>query len=83
MDHFTNFFGNLGLGILFFFAGYEIDFDRIRGRPLELGLLAWALSLVLPLVGMRLRHGRIEEAADEGGLDELALERGGPATAPT
>jgi Kef-type K+ transport system membrane component KefB len=47
VDSFTNFVGNLGLGMLFFVAGYEIDFERIRGRPLELGLLAWALSLVL------------------------------------
>src|SRR5213593_352376 len=47
VDAFTNFFGNLGLGMLFFFAGYEIDFDRIRGRPLEMGALAWALSLAL------------------------------------
>jgi Kef-type K+ transport system membrane component KefB len=47
VDPFTNFFGNLGLGMLFFFAGYEIDVDRIRGRSLELGLLGWGLSLVL------------------------------------
>jgi Kef-type K+ transport system membrane component KefB len=39
--------GNLGLGMLFFFAGYEIDFDRIRGGPLKLAGLGWALSLVL------------------------------------
>jgi Kef-type K+ transport system membrane component KefB len=47
VDKFTNFFGNLGLGMLFFFAGYEIDFDRIKGRPLELGLAGWVLSLAL------------------------------------
>jgi Kef-type K+ transport system membrane component KefB len=47
VDDFTNFFGNLGLGMLFFFAGYEIDLHRIRGRPLELGLAGWALSLAL------------------------------------
>jgi Kef-type K+ transport system membrane component KefB len=46
-DRFTSFFGNLGLGMLFFFAGYEIDFDRIRGRPLRLAGLGWLLSLVL------------------------------------
>jgi Kef-type K+ transport system membrane component KefB len=33
--------------MLFFFAGYEIDFERIRGRPLTLGALGWGLSLVL------------------------------------
>jgi Kef-type K+ transport system membrane component KefB len=32
VDKFVTFFSNLGLGMLFFFAGYEIDFDRIRGN---------------------------------------------------
>jgi Kef-type K+ transport system membrane component KefB len=47
VDKFTDFFGNLGLGMLFFFAGYEIDFERIKGRPVELAALGWALSLVI------------------------------------
>jgi Kef-type K+ transport system membrane component KefB len=47
VDDFTEFFGNLGLGMLFFFAGYELDLQRIRGRPLQLGALAWALSLAI------------------------------------
>ena len=46
-DEFTQFFSNLGLGMLFFFAGYEIDFQRIRGQPLRLGALGWLLSLAL------------------------------------
>jgi Kef-type K+ transport system membrane component KefB len=46
-DEFIQFFSNLGLGMLFFFAGYEIDFDRIRGRPLELGLVFWLVSVAL------------------------------------
>jgi Kef-type K+ transport system membrane component KefB len=46
-DDFIDFFSNLGLGVLFFFAGYEIDFDRIRGRPLELGALGWLMSIAL------------------------------------
>jgi Kef-type K+ transport system membrane component KefB len=46
-DGFTTFFSNLGLGMLFFFAGYEIDFERIRGRPLMLAGLGWLLSLAL------------------------------------
>ena len=33
--------------MLFFFAGYEIDFERIRGSPLRLAALGWGLSLVL------------------------------------
>jgi Kef-type K+ transport system membrane component KefB len=46
-DEFIEFFSNLGLGMLFFFAGYEIDFDRIKGRPLRLAVLGWGLSLVI------------------------------------
>ena len=36
-DDFIEWLSNLGLGLLFFFAGYEIEFDRIRGQPLRLG----------------------------------------------
>jgi Kef-type K+ transport system membrane component KefB len=46
-DDFIDFFSNLGLGMLFYFAGYEIDFDRIRGRPLTLGAWGWVLSVAL------------------------------------
>jgi Kef-type K+ transport system membrane component KefB len=46
-DDFTDFFANLGLGMLFFFAGYEIDFGRIRGRPLRLAGVGWVLSLAI------------------------------------
>jgi Kef-type K+ transport system membrane component KefB len=46
-DEFTGFFSNLGLGMLFFFAGYEIDFERIRGRPLMLGAIGWGVSIVI------------------------------------
>jgi Kef-type K+ transport system membrane component KefB len=33
--------------MLFFFAGYEIDIARIRGRPLSLALYGWAMSLAI------------------------------------
>jgi Kef-type K+ transport system membrane component KefB len=46
-DDFVNFFANLGLGMLFFFAGYEIDFERIKGTPMKLGALGWALSVAI------------------------------------
>ena len=46
-DDFLDFFSSLGLGMLFFFAGYEIDFERIRGSPLKLAALGWLLSLAL------------------------------------
>jgi Kef-type K+ transport system membrane component KefB len=44
---FISFFSDLGLGLLFFFAGYEIDLRRIAGRPLWLGLAGWGISLAL------------------------------------
>ena len=47
LDPATQFFGNLGLGMLFFFAGYEINFERIEGEPLKLGALGWVISLLL------------------------------------
>jgi Kef-type K+ transport system membrane component KefB len=42
---FVDFFANLGLGMLFFFAGYEIDFERIKGAPMKLGALGWIASV--------------------------------------
>lgn len=47
VNDFIDFFSALGLGLLFFFAGYEIDLHRIAGQPLRLALLGWALSLAL------------------------------------
>jgi Kef-type K+ transport system membrane component KefB len=46
-SEFLEFFSNLGLGLLFFFAGYEIDVRRIAGAPLRLAVLGWGASLVL------------------------------------
>jgi Kef-type K+ transport system membrane component KefB len=40
----------IGLAILLFLAGLEIDFDRLRGRLLRLALLGWGLSFVIALV---------------------------------
>ena len=42
-------FSSLGLAFLMFLAGYEIDFDRIRGKPLNLAVAGWGMSLVLGL----------------------------------
>jgi Kef-type K+ transport system membrane component KefB len=47
VTQFISFFSDLGLGLLFFFAGYEIDLNRIKGQPLRLGLLGWGLSLAI------------------------------------
>ena len=47
VSEFMSFFADLGLGMLFFFAGYEIDLRRIAGLPLRLGVVGWLLSLVI------------------------------------
>lgn len=46
-DDFINALSTFGLAFLFFLAGIEIDFQRIRGAPLERGLAGWGTSLVL------------------------------------
>ncbi len=33
--------------MLFFFAGYEIDFDRVRGQALTLATWGWLMSVAL------------------------------------
>jgi Kef-type K+ transport system membrane component KefB len=42
-----SFFADLGLGLLFFFAGYELDLRRVAGEPLRLGLAGWGMSLAI------------------------------------
>jgi Kef-type K+ transport system membrane component KefB len=44
---FIDFVSALGLGMLFFFAGYEVDFDRLRGRPIQLAGWGWVMSVAL------------------------------------
>lgn len=44
------FLGVLGLTFLFFLAGLEVDFERIRGRPLSLAARGWLLSFALGMV---------------------------------
>jgi hypothetical protein len=61
-DGVVAFFADLGLGMLFFFAGYEMDIDRIRGRPLRLGVIGWILRARRPARrrdGMRLCEERL------------------------
>src|SRR4051812_32261484 len=41
------FMSALGLGLLFFFAGYEIDVHRIAGLPLRLAVVGWLMSLAI------------------------------------
>jgi Kef-type K+ transport system membrane component KefB len=44
---FVAFIANVGLGMLFFFVGYEVDFARISGAPLRLAVSGWTLSLAI------------------------------------
>jgi Kef-type K+ transport system membrane component KefB len=43
------FLGTLGLGFLFFLAGLELDFDELRGAPLQLGVKSWTASIIVAL----------------------------------
>ncbi|MFT4048685.1 MAG: cation:proton antiporter [Solirubrobacterales bacterium] len=47
VDDVLNAFSQLGLGFLFFFAGYEIRVQQIRGEPLKFAGWGWLLSLGL------------------------------------
>jgi Kef-type K+ transport system membrane component KefB len=42
-------FKQLGLAFLFFLAGMEIDFERVRGTPAKLAIRGWGLSLAIGL----------------------------------
>jgi Kef-type K+ transport system membrane component KefB len=43
-------FAKLGVAILLFLAGLELDFERLRGRPLRVALWAYVVSLAIGLV---------------------------------
>src|SRR5919202_909632 len=40
----------MGLAILLFLAGLEIDFSRLRGRLLQLALVGWGISFAIAFV---------------------------------
>lgn len=49
VDGFVRGLSQLGLAVLFFLAGYEIDFARLRGAPMNRAIGGWVISLVLGL----------------------------------
>jgi Kef-type K+ transport system membrane component KefB len=51
-DGMTGTLAELGLTFLLFMVGLEIDFDKIRGRPLSLAVGGWFLSLFVAMVCM-------------------------------
>jgi Kef-type K+ transport system membrane component KefB len=46
-DAFVKGLAELGLAFLFFLAGFEIDFARIKGQPLRLAGFGWLLSIAI------------------------------------
>ena len=58
-------FTDIGLALLLFLAGMEIDLDRLRGRVLRLASLGFAISFVLGL--------GVGELTSAAGLDESPL----------
>ena len=55
-DDFISALSTFGLAFLFFLAGMEIDFERIRGAPFNRGIQGWAMSLVLGAVIALILH---------------------------
>ena len=51
-DGMTGTLGELGLTFLLFMVGLEIEFDKIRGRPLSLAVGGWFLSFFVAMVCM-------------------------------
>src|SRR6476661_81534 len=49
-NDFTSKLAEFGLAMLFFLAGNEIDFERIRGRSLNRSIAGWLISLVAGVV---------------------------------
>lgn len=62
---------DLGLSMLMFLAGYEVDFARIRGRPLRLAVTCWLVSLT----GGLLIAGGIVGLLAGGAADDLVAHR--------
>jgi Kef-type K+ transport system membrane component KefB len=60
---------NLGLSMLMLLAGYGINFGAIRGRPLTLAGLGWAMSLALGFAAT----GLLMLLGHPTGIRELAL----------
>ena len=54
--HFMDKMSQIGMATLLFMAGMELDFSRIRGRPLGLALGGWGLSLVIGLLVVAVLH---------------------------
>ena len=47
IDDIVDFLAEMGLVFLIFLAGFEIDPDVVKGRPVRLAVTGWVISLVL------------------------------------
>ena len=57
-DEFLSTLASLGLAMLFFLAGWEIDFASIRGRALNRSLIGWLGALTIGVTaGALIEHG--------------------------
>jgi Kef-type K+ transport system membrane component KefB len=45
-----------GMAATLFMAGMELDFSKIKGRPLSLGVRGWAVSLLVGIIVVGLLH---------------------------
>ncbi len=57
IDTYINFLANLGLALLFFFAGLEVVEKRVPRQSLERGTLGWGISLGIGLALGAVLHG--------------------------
>ncbi len=55
-DNFIEALSTFGLAFLFFLAGMEIDFERIKGAPAELGVGGWVMSIGIGAVAAVTLH---------------------------
>jgi Kef-type K+ transport system membrane component KefB len=62
-DSVINVFAKLGVALLLFLAGLELDFAKLRGRPLRLGLISFVASLLVGLA-LALPLGALEIVID-------------------
>jgi len=62
-DRVISTFSQLGVALLLFLAGLELNFDKLRGRPLQLGLVGFGASLLIGL-GLALPLGGTDVIID-------------------
>ncbi len=56
LDDVISFLAELGLVFLIFLAGFEVDPNRVKGRPVKLAVGGWMISLVVAIVAATLLY---------------------------